>query len=191
MKRARRLVCAIFAAGAAFGGAALAEGPPPQRMVTDAEAPAYAAVGRLNVTIGQYCTATLIADRLVLTAAHCVPHAGTGRRVLASGWRVVAGYRSGSAMSTLRRASGPPEIASVREGCTALEEFLGVMRLDCRFVAGGSGSPVFAMGPDGPELVAVLSAAIGPRAEGAGKGLAVEVAPAIAALRGLSGEQEQ
>jgi hypothetical protein len=39
------------------------------------------------------------------------------------------------------------------------------------------------MGPDGPELVAVLSAGIGPRAEGVGRGLAVEVAPAIDALR--------
>jgi protease YdgD len=71
------------------------------RMVTEAEAPAYRAVGRLNVAGNRHCTATLIADRLVLTAAHCLFNARTGRQARPEDIRFVAGQR-GETYTALR-----------------------------------------------------------------------------------------
>ena len=71
------------------------------RMVTEAEAPAYRAVGRLNVAGNRHCTATLISDRLVLTAAHCLFNALTGRRARPEDIRFVAGQR-GETYAALR-----------------------------------------------------------------------------------------
>lgn len=70
----------------------LARDPGP-RMVTEAEAPVWRAVGRLNVAGNRHCSATLIADDLVLTAAHCLFNARTGRRAQPGNMRFVAGQR--------------------------------------------------------------------------------------------------
>ncbi|WP_299129503.1 trypsin-like serine protease [uncultured Amaricoccus sp.] len=58
--------------GALMAGVAVAAAAAERRMLADDEALAYRAVGRLNIDGARFCSATLISDRLVLTAAHCL-----------------------------------------------------------------------------------------------------------------------
>ena len=62
-----------------------------QRILTEDEAGAFQAVGRLNIAGSRHCTATLISPDVVLTAAHCLFNAVTGRRAPASEMKFVAG----------------------------------------------------------------------------------------------------
>jgi protease YdgD len=62
-------------------------------MLSDGEAERYRAVGRLNIAGNRHCTATLIAENLVLTAAHCLYNPLTGRRAPPSEMKFVAGQR--------------------------------------------------------------------------------------------------
>lgn len=46
----------------------------PQRMVTEAEAPLWNGVARLNIAGNRFCNAVLISDSEAVTVAHCLFH---------------------------------------------------------------------------------------------------------------------
>lgn len=80
-------------------------------MLTEQSQKDWDAVGRLNIRGQGYCTATLIAPDLVLTAAHCVANRRTGSLVHPDQVHFLAGFRKGSysvhgRVATIRPALG-------------------------------------------------------------------------------------
>lgn len=69
----------------------------------------WSAIGRVNRTVGGYCTGTVIAPNKVLTAAHCLWNKRTRRYLPPSSIHFLAGYQRGAyiAHSTVRAFSIP------------------------------------------------------------------------------------
>lgn len=82
--KALALLCCLLAGAA---------GAQEKRMLGDGEAEAYRAVGRLNIYGARFCSATLISETLVLTAAHCLYSPVLRRLVRVEGLKFVAGQR--------------------------------------------------------------------------------------------------
>lgn len=179
------------------------------------DAQPWTGIGRLDTGIS-FCTATLISDRMALTAAHCIHDMETGERIDDAALTFLAGLRNGRP-ETLRRvrrsyvpdayvptrepelegighdlallhldlpirssriAPIPPgrgaaprsevtvvsygrdreAVASIEEGCLVLQGEGAVRLLSCEVDQGSSGAPVMRITPEGPELVAVISA---------------------------------
>ncbi len=126
--------------------AAMAQGPE-RRMLEDDEAPAFRGVGRLNVAGTRFCTATLIAPDVIVTAAHCLYNPRTHERVPVSELRFVAGLRLGET-AAVRQAAG-----AVIHPDFAFEGFadLGGVRADLAVVrlarpVPGTDAPAFSAG---------------------------------------------
>ena len=66
-----------------------------RRMLDAEEAVAFRGVGRLNVAGTRFCTATLISETVIVTAAHCLFHPRTRARVPLAEFRFVAGLPHG------------------------------------------------------------------------------------------------
>jgi len=98
-------VLAPFIFALILAGSAAADGDAPLRRLLGAdEARAWHAVGRINMQGEGFCTGTLIAPDLVLTAAHCMFYRRTGNRIPADRVHFLAGWRKGWA-AAYRRAS--------------------------------------------------------------------------------------
>lgn len=174
----------------------------------------WEAVGRLDSGVS-FCTATLIAPDLALTAAHCL-FTQDGTRLADADLTFSAGLRNGraEAVRSVAQSLLPPGYArplgqadldsigqdiallrldravpastvrpmavgaqagifsavtlvsygtdraafpSIEEDCRILSAVDAVQMLSCHVVSGSSGAPVVQVGPDGPELVAIVS----------------------------------
>lgn len=89
---------------------ARAQGEPLHGLETADDAAGWEAVGRLDIDGKGFCTGALIAEDLVLTAAHCLYDRDTGAPVDASRVEFLAGLRNGQALAyrTVRRAAVHP-----------------------------------------------------------------------------------
>lgn len=101
---------ALLAATLASVGIARAEGTDLRSMMTSDDSRGFEAVGRLNLGSNSFCTGALIADDLVLTAAHCLFNKETGEPYRPEEIEFLAGWRGGraSAYRGTRRAVTHP-----------------------------------------------------------------------------------
>lgn len=104
------LAVAMQAGGAQAGPALPGLGAADDRAAVDVAQPPWNAVVRVQTNLGGRCTGALVGARLVLTAAHCLFNARTGRLLAPSSLHVLFGYeRGGYAAHRLvdRSVAGP------------------------------------------------------------------------------------
>ena len=88
----------LFVVALWLGTVAQAQGQSGLRtLMTSDDSRGWQAVGRLNIGDGSFCTGALIAENLVLTAAHCMFDMDTGARVADQDVEFLADWRGGRA----------------------------------------------------------------------------------------------
>jgi V8-like Glu-specific endopeptidase len=121
MRIVAALTAVALAALAPLAAPALADG---KRMMTEAEAAEWRGVGRLNVAGRRFCTATLVSERLAITAAHCLYNPRTKRAAPLEQFRFVAGLRLG-AYAAVRRVTRTATLPDYRYSGEASLETIG------------------------------------------------------------------
>ncbi len=107
----RRLALILTALAALATAPVLAKDAALQSLTTGDESRGWEGVGRLDLGGNSFCTASLIAPNLVLTAAHCLFARDSGQMIDAAQIRFLAGWRNGRAMAYrgARRALAHPD----------------------------------------------------------------------------------
>lgn len=93
-------------------------------------APDWSAVGRVNVSGLSFCTGTLIAPDLAVTAAHCLFHPRTGRMVPLDEIHFVAGWDRGGFVAHAQPTSVHVAVGydwSKREALPSLERDVAIL----------------------------------------------------------------
>jgi len=128
----RQFILAAVLAGA-FGVMAQAQGTGLVTLETRQDSQGWEAVGRLDIRGKGFCTAALIRDRLILTAAHCL-YDLDGSLIDPSRFSFQAGLRDGQAQATrsVTRAVAHPDYLFTDDGTNASSVAIdiGVLELD-------------------------------------------------------------
>ena len=119
----------------------------------EAERRVRRAVAHPDYVFGPAATTEHVARDLALLELDSPIHAAHVRP-----FRVGASARRGERVGLVSYARQRAEAPSLQEVCEVLETGGGVALLTCLVDLGASGAPVFRTGPDGPEIVSVISA---------------------------------
>lgn len=127
-----RLIPGILMCILAFATAAHAQSD--KRKLTDRDdLYGWEAIGRLDVGTRSFCTGTLIAQDLVLTAAHCALDKRTGKAYLPGQVTFRAGLSNGSALAerkVVQIATHPDFVANAPVSAPRVRVDVALMRLD-------------------------------------------------------------